>query len=68
MTSLLPIIQDILPILMPSAVHVTRATELDAATGQTDGMIRKGAIVGKSDKICATGQCVPSHSTQLSSA
>lgn len=56
MTSLLPIIKDILPIIMPSAVHITRASELDGGTGQTEGMIRKGAIVGKSDKICASGK------------
>ena len=56
MTSLLPIIKDILPIIMPSAVHITRASELDGGTGQTEGMIRKGAIVGKSDKICASGR------------
>jgi hypothetical protein len=60
MASLLPIIKDILPILMPSTVHVTKASELDSATGQTDGMIRKGAIIGKSDKICASGMSVRS--------
>ncbi|XMA11865.1 hypothetical protein WAI453_004656 [Rhynchosporium graminicola] len=54
MTSLLPIIKDILPIIMPSQVHVTKSTELDIATGQTDGMVRKGAIVKKSDKVCAS--------------
>jgi hypothetical protein len=58
MTSLLPIIEDILPIIMPSTVHVTKASELDAGTSQTQGMIRKGAIVGKSDKICASGKSV----------
>jgi hypothetical protein len=55
MTSLLPIISDILPIIMPSQVQVTKSSELDPGTGQTEGMIRKGAIVGKSDKICASG-------------
>lgn len=54
--SFLPIIKDLLPIVMPSSVQVTKSTELDAGTGQTEGMIRKGAIVNKSDKICASGE------------
>lgn len=57
MTSLLPILQDIVPIVMGgAAVHVTKSTELDAGTVQTEGMIRKGAIVNKSDKVCASGK------------
>jgi hypothetical protein len=55
MTSLLPIISDIIPMVMPGAVHVTKSTELDAGTGQTEGMVRKGAIINKSEKICASG-------------
>jgi hypothetical protein len=55
MTSLLPIISDIIPMVMPAPVHVTKATDLDAGTGQTEGMIRKGAIVNKSEEICASG-------------
>jgi hypothetical protein len=55
MTSILPILKDIIPIIMPSSIHVTKSTELDAGTGQTEGMIRKGAIANKSDKICASG-------------
>jgi len=46
---------------MPSSVHVTRASELDEGTGQTEGMIRKGAIVGKSDKICASVMIAKPH-------
>jgi len=56
MTSLIPIVKDILPIIMPGDVHVTKSTELEEGTGQTEGMIRKGAIVGKSDKLCASGK------------
>lgn len=40
--------------IMPGPVQVVKSTELDAGTGQTEGMIRKGAIIGKSDKICAS--------------
>jgi len=56
MTSLLPILQDILPMIMPASVQVTRSNELDAGTGQTEGMVRKGAIIDKSKKICASGR------------
>lgn len=55
MTSLLPIVKDILPIIMPGAVHVTKSEDIKESTGQTEGMIRKGAIVDKSDKLCASG-------------
>lgn len=52
--SLLPILKDLVPLVKPGPVHVTKSTELDAGTGQTEGMIRKAAIVEKSDKICAS--------------
>lgn len=55
MASAIPILQDLLPMILPSSVHVTKSSELDAGTGQTEGMIRKGAIIDKSDKICASG-------------
>ena len=64
MSSFLPIIKDIIPIVMPTSVHVTKSTELDEGTGQTEGMIRKGAIVNKSDKICASGE-LPCRSVWL---
>jgi hypothetical protein len=64
MSSLFPILKDLVPMIMPSSVHVTKATELDEGTGQTEGMIRKGAIINKSDKVCASGkqQAFPSSS------
>lgn len=62
MTSLLPIIKDIVPMIMPSHVHVTKASDLDESTGgQTEGMIRKGAIVNKSEKICASVMIAKPH-------
>lgn len=49
-------IRDLLPIIMPGEVQVTKSTELQETTGgQTEGMIRKGAIIGKSNHICASG-------------
>jgi len=63
MASAIPILKDLIPMIMPSSVHITRSTELDAGTGQTDGMIRKGAIVGKSDKICASVMIAHAHTS-----
>ncbi|CZT44559.1 uncharacterized protein RSE6_04745 [Rhynchosporium secalis] len=48
---------------MPSQVHVTKSTELDVATGQTDGMVRKGAIIKKSDKVCASVMTASPHTS-----
>ncbi|CZT10955.1 uncharacterized protein RAG0_15269 [Rhynchosporium agropyri] len=48
---------------MPSQVHVTKSTELDIATGQTDGMVRKGAIIKKSDKVCASVMTASPHTS-----
>jgi hypothetical protein len=56
MSSLLPLLKDLVPIMMGSSpVYVKKSTDLDSGTGQTEGMIRKGAIINKSDKICASG-------------
>jgi len=63
MSSLIPIIKDLIPIIMPSEVQVTKSTELDSGTGQTEGMIRKGAIVNKSDKICASVMIAKPHTS-----
>lgn len=63
--SIFSLLPDILPMILPSAVHVTKAEDLEAqrATGTNAGMVRQGAIVGKSDKMCATGKwaCPYSH-------
>lgn len=50
------VLKDIVEMIVPSHVSVTKASDLDAGTGQTEGMIRKGAIINKSDKICASGK------------
>lgn len=40
---------------MVAEVQVTKASDIKTSTGQTEGMIRQGAIVDKSDKVCASG-------------
>jgi hypothetical protein len=43
--------------ILPSAVQVTKASDLEAQRDGTDSpMIRQGAVIGKSDKMCATGR------------
>ncbi len=39
---------------MAAKVEVTKASDIKTGTGQTEGMIRQGAIVDKSDKVCAS--------------
>ena len=41
---------------MAAPVQVTKASELDTNTGQTEGMIRQGAITDKSDNLSASGR------------
>lgn len=51
--SLLP---DLLPMIMPSEVQITKASDLEAQRdGKDAAMIRQGAVIGKSDRMCATG-------------
>lgn len=64
--SIFSLLPDILPMILPSAVHVTKAADLEAQRADNDsGMTRQGALIGKSDKMCATGTYVapvrPSH-------
>jgi hypothetical protein len=56
---MIPILRDILPIIVPGEVISVKAAEVDEGTSQTEGMIRKGAIVGKCDKLCASGEILP---------
>ncbi|KAL8786492.1 MAG: hypothetical protein Q9195_008197 [Heterodermia aff. obscurata] len=39
---------------MPEQVRKVAASDLKTSGGQTDGMIRQGAIVDMSDKLCAS--------------
>ena len=47
---------------MAAPVEVTKSTELHTNTGQTEGMIRKGAIIDKSDNISASVMVAKPHS------
>lgn len=58
--SLLSLLPDILPMIIPSEVQVTKASDLEAQrAGKDSAMIRQGAVVGKTDKMCATGEKPP---------
>ena len=48
---------------MAAPVEVIRSTELHDNTGQTEGMVRKGAIVDKSDRISASVMIAKPHSS-----
>lgn len=55
--SLLALLPDILPMIVPGEVHVTKASDLEAQrAGKDSAMIRQGAVIGKTDKMCATGE------------
>ena len=47
---------------MAAPVQVTKASDLDDNTGQTGGMVRKGAIVDRAS-ICASVMTAEPHST-----
>ena len=59
---------------MSASVQLTKSSELDGNTGQTEGMARKGAIIDKAS-ISASGlpltlhrfrnQTLPTYSAQL---
>ena len=49
--------------MMAAPVEVTKASEVHTHTGQTEGMIRQGAIIDKSDKICASVMIAKPHSS-----
>lgn len=71
MASLFPLIQDLLPMILPSSVHVAKGSDLlalpnPAATQAPEpteeigqGVVRKDAIVDKTDKMCASGEPIP---------
>lgn len=39
---------------MTAEVQVIKASDIKTSTGQTEGVVRQGAIIDKSDKICAS--------------
>ncbi|KAJ9137637.1 hypothetical protein NKR19_g8133 [Coniochaeta hoffmannii] len=68
MASLLPLIQDILPMILPSSVHIAKAEDIlppssvpieeadaqESVTTIEPRVISRDAIVNKTDKMCAT--------------
>ncbi|KAI0474695.1 RmlC-like cupin domain-containing protein [Xylaria cf. heliscus] len=56
MSSFFSLLPDILPMIMPSAITVVKATDLEdqRKKSKDSPMIRQGAIIGKSDRMCAT--------------
>ncbi|KAJ2999362.1 hypothetical protein NUW58_g25 [Xylaria curta] len=56
MSSIFSLLPDILPMIMPSAITVVKATDLETQREKSKDlpMIRQGAIIGKSDRMCAT--------------
>ncbi|RYC65619.1 dyp-type peroxidase [Xylaria longipes] len=56
MSSLFSLLPDILPMILPSAITVVKATDLETQRKKSEDspMIRQGAIIGKSDRMCAT--------------
>lgn len=72
MASFIPIIQEILPMLMPSSISVTRASEIfppapppaEGSPRDTSGGVRvvsRDAVVNKTDKMCVTGMSPPTR-------
>lgn len=53
----------LIPSNMAAPVQITKASELHTNTGQTEGMIRQGAIVDKSDNISASVMIAHPHSS-----
>ncbi|KAJ1324557.1 cupin domain-containing protein [Microdochium nivale] len=55
MAGLLSLLPDILPMIVPASIHVTKARDLAIQRqGNDSPMLRQGAVIGKSDKMCAT--------------
>lgn len=50
---------------MAAPIQVTKASEITASTAQTDGMVRKGAIIDKSS-ISASGTLLKLHGNMSS--
>jgi len=48
---------------MSRSVQITRSSSLSVGTGQSEGMIRKGAIVNQSDQVCASLMIAYPHTT-----
>ncbi|KDN60410.1 putative cupin domain-containing protein [Colletotrichum sublineola] len=60
MASFIPLINDLLPMIIPSSVSVTKASTLrpSDATRQPSSANEADAVVSKSDKLCASDTIV----------
>ena len=61
--SIFSLLSDILPMILPSDISVVKAADLETQRGEKSRdspMSRQGAIIGKSDRMCATGKCAAS--------
>ncbi|KAK1830134.1 RmlC-like cupin domain-containing protein [Podospora conica] len=77
MASLIPIIQEILPMILPSSISVTKASDIfppapppaEGGTSDTSDGVRvlsRDAVVNKTDKMCVTVLILkPSSSTTI---
>ncbi|KAI1179009.1 RmlC-like cupin domain-containing protein [Nemania sp. FL0916] len=56
MSSILSLLPDILPMILPSAITVVKGTDLEAERQKSPDspVMRQSAIIGKSDRMCAT--------------
>ncbi|KAK1487942.1 cupin [Colletotrichum abscissum] len=61
MASLIPLINDLIPMIVPSSVSVTKATTLRPpnATLNPASANEADAVVSKSDKLCASAPFPP---------
>lgn len=59
MAGIFALLPDIIPMIVPAAVQITKEENLKTQReGNDSPMIRQGAVIGKSDKMCATGKAV----------
>ncbi|GKT41405.1 uncharacterized protein ColSpa_01586 [Colletotrichum spaethianum] len=65
MASLIPLINDLLPMIIPSSASITKASTLRAsdATLQPGSANEADAVVSKSDKLCASVLTLNAHAT-----
>ncbi|UNI24832.1 hypothetical protein JDV02_010548 [Purpureocillium takamizusanense] len=55
MASLLPLISELLPMILPAETHITRAEQLAPSHPTVEGPVTsRPAVVGRCDKMCAS--------------
>jgi uncharacterized RmlC-like cupin family protein len=63
MASLLPILSEILPMIMPASANITRAKQLEPTHPTVEGpVIERPAVVGKCDNMCVSVITTRPHS------